>query len=96
MNCNLVRDLLPLYIEKDCSNATNKQIESHLGICKDCTELHSLMNEPILIERIVEEEDSEKETSHVMQYYYGKIILNGALIFALLYMIIIMISIFID
>lgn len=95
MNCNLVRDLMPLYIEKDCSPTTKKLIENHLESCIECSGLHSLMNDPILIEQI-EEEDSVNETSNVMQYYYGKLILKGSMLFAIVYVIIILFSFLID
>lgn len=39
LSCNVVRDLLPSYIEKITSNSTNKEIESHLDDCRECSEI---------------------------------------------------------
>ena len=34
MKCEVVRDLLPLYIDKLTSEESNKEIEKHLKNCK--------------------------------------------------------------
>lgn len=36
MNCDVIRDLLPLYIEKLCSAKSNEEVEAHLATCEDC------------------------------------------------------------
>lgn len=36
MKCEVVRDLLPLYIDKLTSEESNKEIEKHLKSCKEC------------------------------------------------------------
>lgn len=35
-NCDIIKDLLPNYIDKVSSDATNKLIEEHLQICESC------------------------------------------------------------
>ena len=35
--CEIIEDLIPLYIEGDVSNATKEVIESHLKECKNCS-----------------------------------------------------------
>ncbi len=37
--CNLIEDLLPLYIENDVSNETKEIIETHLNECENCSSL---------------------------------------------------------
>ncbi|QLY81019.1 zf-HC2 domain-containing protein [Clostridium intestinale] len=37
--CNLIEDLLPLYIEDDVSNETKEIIETHLNECENCNSL---------------------------------------------------------
>lgn len=37
IDCAVVKDLLPNYIDKLTSNETNQIIENHLSICEDCT-----------------------------------------------------------
>ena len=42
-NCNIVRDLLPLYVEKMLSADSQTFVEEHLKECEDCRkELESL------------------------------------------------------
>lgn len=35
-NCDVVKDLLPLYADGGCSAKTAKLIRKHLDMCKDC------------------------------------------------------------
>ena len=37
--CNIIRDLLPNYIEKLTNNDTNEFIEKHIKNCKECNAL---------------------------------------------------------
>lgn len=43
--CNIVRDLLPLYIENMASEETRAFVEAHLSNCPECNELYLLMTE---------------------------------------------------
>ncbi len=35
-NCEIVKDLLPLYLDKVCSKESNALVEEHLRTCKEC------------------------------------------------------------
>lgn len=35
-NCNIIKDLLPLYVDNVCSNDTRTLVESHLKECENC------------------------------------------------------------
>ena len=37
--CNIIRDLLPNYIEKLTNNDTNEFIEKHIENCEECNDL---------------------------------------------------------
>lgn len=42
-NCDIIRDLLPLYAEHITSEATNALVEEHLAECEACrTELEQM------------------------------------------------------
>lgn len=41
--CNIVRDLLPLYIENMVSEETKEFVEAHLSKCPECNELYTSM-----------------------------------------------------
>lgn len=42
-HCEIVRDLLPLYIDSACSNSSAQMIEEHLPQCNECTEIYNSM-----------------------------------------------------
>lgn len=41
--CEIVKDLLPLYVDGMVSDVSKKSIESHLGNCTDCNEVYQNM-----------------------------------------------------
>lgn len=36
MNCQIIRDLLPLYCDDVCSRESRQAVEEHLAVCPDC------------------------------------------------------------
>ncbi len=46
MNCNIVKDLIPLYIDGCCSEESKKAVEDHIGDCTDCRNLIEDMRSP--------------------------------------------------
>lgn len=44
MNCNIITDLLPLYIDGCCSDESVREIESHLNHCENCKKVFDNMN----------------------------------------------------
>lgn len=36
MKCEVIRDLLPVYVENVCSCETRKIVEEHLEVCVQC------------------------------------------------------------
>lgn len=42
-NCDIICDLLPLYIDDACSKATAEAVEEHLAECESCTSLYNDM-----------------------------------------------------
>ena len=60
-NCNLIEDLLPLYIEGLVSEETKKEIEEHLKNCDKCSEILKSINkdDEIIIEE--QKDNSSKE-----------------------------------
>lgn len=43
MKCEMIRDLLPLYIDGLTSEASNQEIEKHLKSCRECREYYQEM-----------------------------------------------------
>ncbi|WP_375200459.1 zf-HC2 domain-containing protein [Bacillus sp. RS11] len=46
MNCNIIKDLLPSYIDGICSEDTTKVVEEHLQHCEECRLYLELMEQP--------------------------------------------------
>ena len=47
INCNIIRDLLPLYNDKITSKESNELIEEHLSQCEDCKNYYEEIKEDI-------------------------------------------------
>ncbi len=43
MDCNVIKDLLPLYIDKCCSEESSALVREHLQDCPKCNEEYSVM-----------------------------------------------------
>ena len=59
MNCNVARDLLPLYFDGLCSTETVAQLEGHLVQCNKCRMLKQELEAELMPEYV--EEQTEKE-----------------------------------
>ena len=46
-NCDIIRDLLPLYAEHITSKATNALVEEHLAECEACRAELEQMEQPV-------------------------------------------------
>lgn len=47
ISCNVIRDLLPLYLDQICSEESKDMIENHLTECEDCREYYDKMSTDI-------------------------------------------------
>ena len=56
-NCDLISDLLPLYKDDICSEATKKIVEEHLAECPECKKMLADMSDITIDEKIVKEKD---------------------------------------
>ncbi len=56
-NCDLISDLLPLYKDDICSEATKKIVEEHLDECPSCRKMFADMSDVTIDEKIVKEKD---------------------------------------
>lgn len=56
-NCDIIRDLLPGYMERLLSDAGEEAVKEHLSHCKDCEKIYSQMKEDIFHEEPSPEEN---------------------------------------
>lgn len=63
--CEMIQDLIPLYIEGICSDESKKIVEEHLSLCKSCNEYYNSINnmKDIPIDSIKKEYDQKKAKS---------------------------------
>lgn len=54
MNCNVVKDLIPLYIDRCCSEESEKIVEEHIENCAVCRKLLEDMKAPADIVNVPE------------------------------------------
>ena len=48
-NCNVIQDILPLYLDNAVSEDTAKMVEEHLHTCKECMEYKKKMEADIVV-----------------------------------------------
>lgn len=60
LNCALVRDLLPNYVEKLTSKESNEFIQNHLNECKECNSLKEAMTSEVTIEKLPKDRDMKR------------------------------------
>ncbi len=60
--CDIVRDLLPLYLDNVCSDTSRKFVENHLKACKKCNAEFKIMSE-------VQKEDNKKEEKNAFKNF---------------------------
>lgn len=46
MDCNIIKDLIPLYIDECCSEESSAEIRKHLETCTECKAAFDAMNSP--------------------------------------------------
>lgn len=70
-SCNMVKDLLPLYIDDVVSPETKSEIENHLSECEACKKIYESMKEDL--PGVVSQTDSAKEEKRVIEKVNEKI-----------------------
>ncbi len=59
IDCNVIKDLMPLYIDKVCSNESKQLIEDHLTNCKLCQNTYKNQTTSITLDRSFIDENLE-------------------------------------
>jgi hypothetical protein len=60
MKCEIIRDLLPSYVEGLTSDESNKEIEKHLKDCIECSNIHNEMKSEVKVESLACDSDRIK------------------------------------
>jgi len=80
--CEVIKDLLPLYIDELTSEITNKEIEEHVSECKGCSDCLNSMRSPD-VEIDVEEETKIDLLKKTRKRHRISLIMTGVFVFAL-------------
>ncbi|MEG1256835.1 zf-HC2 domain-containing protein [Clostridium sp.] len=57
VSCEIIKDLLPLYYDKVCSDESNKMVEEHLDECSSCKSELSKINDVIELPKEIAEKN---------------------------------------
>lgn len=63
--CEMIRDLLPLYVEGLTSGESSRQIEAHMETCEDCRGRYLRMKEDLGRETDVKRKENEREIDYL-------------------------------
>ena len=58
VDCDVVRDLLPLYADDACSGKSREMVEDHLLECQDCRDLLHMLQEEEIENNLLDEKES--------------------------------------
>ena len=83
MNCNIIQDLLPLYIDEICSPETKAAVEEHLAACPTCKALYNTMIREVPTQKQPEKSVPEKSIYLRIRRQLGNMLLCAILFIAL-------------
>lgn len=72
MNCDVVKDLLPLYIDNVCSEKSKDIVENHIIVCDSCSDELKIMKEDINI-NLLDKNSEENNGLELMRKIKKKI-----------------------
>ncbi|MGL5348879.1 MAG: zf-HC2 domain-containing protein [Peptostreptococcaceae bacterium] len=67
IKCNIVKDILPLYIDELVSDETKQIIENHLKYCDECVSYLKSMSDDMNIEVQVEKNEIDKKGEKIVK-----------------------------
>ena len=68
--CEIIEDLLPLYQDKVCSDASTQLVEKHLKECSKCAKLAKDMEIEFEIPERKSIKDINKTIKHIISKFY--------------------------
>lgn len=86
MNCDVIRDLLPLYADKVCSEASRELVETHLRSCEKCTEelrMMGLCEAAVIAKEVDGVKAARKAWEKQKRLTVERVVLTMAILFAM-------------
>ena len=73
--CNVIKDLLPNYMENLVSEDTRTYIENHLKECKECRQVFETIKDEQKQERMNSKQKEKKEIDYLKKYKNKKLLI---------------------
>lgn len=70
--CDVIKDLLPLYIDEICSEESRLIVASHLNTCEDCKKTYDLLKSPMAFENAAPNNEFEKQQVESLKKVHKK------------------------
>lgn len=91
--CEVIKDLLPLYVDGVSSKESDKIIEEHLKECKECKENYENLKDSSFIDEIKHNSSDNESSKKAMKSIKSKIF-RGKLLFAIIAVVFVLICLF--
>ena len=98
VHCDIIKDLLPLYVDNVCSTKSKEVIEMHLLNCEDCKREVLAMNADIPFIKIEENLNAAKNVNKISKKWkreMRKYLFEGMIIAAIIMMLFLILSVFV-
>lgn len=90
--CNMIKDLMPLYMDDACSGESRLAVEEHIRECNECEKYLTAMKESEEIEQAAYDENAERTKAEVLGGVRKKILLRYKIISLVTAMILILLA----
>lgn len=82
MSCNVIQDLMPLYIENMCSAESRELVEAHIAECEKCRQLFSDYTDDTIVKEVRQPEKEEQAFQQILKKVENKIMKRIVMIVA--------------
>lgn len=87
--CDLIKDLLPLYHDEVCSKESKNAVETHIQECEGCREYYSAINTSDVVEDVTYDEERERKKSKTLKRIKRGFIIIGIIIVLVVLLIVV-------
>ena len=93
MSCNVIQDLMPLYIEHMCSAESRELVETHIAECEKCRKLFYDYTDDTIVKEVRQPEKEEQAFQQILHKVENKIMKRVTVIAAVVISFVIAIGI---
>ena len=84
ISCDVIQDLMPVYIERMCSTESRKLVEAHMAECEDCRQVFRAYTDETIVREVsrteAHAEGKENEFHQILKNVENKVIKRVAVI----------------